>query len=223
MQTEKILQPAERSPIANIKALNYKDFGRGKSFLDQTTASDKIIQQCALVDLTNLARVGFRGTDSAAYLQNLGYQLPETANTAVQQSNGEWLARLSATEYLILGTLNDFGVHVTDIEQNWQMTEQGNYLLPRQDSHAWLQISGQYIVDVMAKLCGVDLSPAAFISGQVAQTSVARINCIVINASTDIPKFYMLCDRASALYLWHVILDAMTEFEGQVVGVNTLI
>ncbi|GAA5002273.1 sarcosine oxidase [Acinetobacter puyangensis] len=221
MQTQNQWQPAERSPIENIKSLNYKDFGRGKSFLDQASSSEKIIQQCALLDLTNLSRVGFRGIASADYLHDLGYQLPDVANTALAQDNDEWVARLSLTEYLLLGTLNDFGEHVASIEKNWQVSEHANYLLPRQDSHAWFQISGRCIVDVMAKLCGVDLSHSVFSTGQVAQTSVARINAIIINVSSpDLAKFNILCDRASAVYLWQVLLDAIAEFDGQVIGVN---
>lgn len=221
-----MIQPAERSPIAKLKNLTYKEFGQGKSFLDDSHPSvEQIIQQCALVDLTNLSRVGFRGVDSASYLQNLGYRLPDQANTTLQQQHGEYVVRLSATEYLILGSLTDFGEHVATIEQQWQMhDEQANYLLPRQDSHAWFQISGNYIAEVMAKLCAIDLSSSHFVVGAVVQTSVARINAIIINVSTtSIPTFNILCDRASAMYLWEVLLDAMHEFNGQVVGINSLI
>lgn len=219
-----MLHAIERSPIANIKAFSYRDFGQGKSFLDDVTNStQQAIQHCALVDLTNLSRVGFRGADSAAYLQQLGYDLPGAPNLAVQQGNAEWVARLSKTEYLLLGTLQDFGEHVAQLEQSWQMDDRTNYLLPRQDSHAWFRLSGQYSVAVMAKLCAIDMSAQAFCSGAIAQTSVARINAIVINVSRDFPAFNILCDRASALYLWHVLVDAMTEFDGQVIGVNALI
>jgi sarcosine oxidase subunit gamma len=96
------------------------------------------------------------------------------------------------------------------------LDHQANYLLPRQDSHACFQLSGEYLSEVMAKLCGVDLSPQAFGPGAVAQTSAARINVIVINASTlQQTRFYLLCDRASKAYFHEALLDAMQEFSSQ--------
>jgi sarcosine oxidase subunit gamma len=67
----------------------------------------------------------------------------------------------------------------------------------------------------MAKLCGVDLSAQVFGAGAVAQTSAARINVIVINAtSVQLPKLFILCDRASKAYFQEALLDAMEEFSG---------
>ena len=59
--------------------------------------------------------------------------------------------------------------------------------------------------------------------GHIVQTSVARINAIVLNVSDEVcPKFSILCDRSASLYLWEVLIDAMAEFNGKVIGVNTL-
>jgi sarcosine oxidase subunit gamma len=76
----------------------------------------------------------------------------------------------------------------------------------------------------MAKLCAVDLSAESFVVGQIAQTSVARINAIVMNVSdAQAPKFNILCDRASSLYLWNVLLDAIAEFDGKAIGIQGLL
>ena len=216
------LYHAESSLVEGAYA-QYDSFGAGKKFLS-THHELKDLKQSALIDLTHLSRVGFRGADAAAYLQQQGYNTPEVPNTLTVQSDGSVVGRLSATEYLVLGTLKDFGEKVTALEASWQMNEQLNYLLPRQDSHAWFMITGQFIVPVMAKLCGVDLSEHAFKTGQIAQTSVARINAIVFNVSDEsCPKFSILCDRAASLYMWEVLQDAMDEFQGKVIGINSLI
>ena len=181
------------------------------------------LERCALIDLTDLPRVGFRGVDSATWLRERGYQLPEVPNRALLQADGSLVARLSQTEYLLLGSLADRGERIASEEAGWQLTDQGNYLLPRQDSHAWLQLSGRHVAEVMAKLCGVDLRPQAFPTGQVAQTSAARINVIVINAgSGDLPRLHILCDRASLEYFRDATLDAMNEFGGQPVALDVL-
>ncbi|WP_069942771.1 sarcosine oxidase [Pseudomonas putida] len=178
----------------------------------------ELLHTCALTDLTALARVGFRGADSAAYLQQRRYRLPTQPNQAVRQHDGSWVARLSQAEYLLLGSLADDGARVADVEAEWVQDAQRNYLLPRQDSHAWLQLSGVHGSAVMAKLCGVDLRAGAFPVGAVAQTSVARINMIVLNVGRDErPALQLLFDRASLAYVCEAVLDAMGEFGGGMV------
>lgn len=182
------------------------------------------IERCALIDLTDLPRVGFRGVDAAGWLQARGYSLPDAPNRAVVCDDGTLVARLSQTEYLLLGSLADRGQRLAAEEADWQLSDQRNYLLPRQDSHAWVQLSGRHVAEVMAKLCGVDLRSEAFPVGSVAQTSVARLNAIVINAGTaELPRFHILCDRASLEYFQSAVLDAMGEFGGLPVSVETLL
>ena len=220
------LYQVERSPIEKAGSqIAYQSFGLGKRFLhDQTPSSSINSSQCTMIDLTNLSRVGFRGQDAAAYLSSYGFQLPQQPNQAIQQEDGCWVLRLSLTEYCVLGSLKDFGERVSQLEQGWQMDECANYLLPRQDSHAWIQLSGEPLAKVMAKLCAIDLRGDVFQVGQVAQTSVARINAIVVNVSDpNTHKFNILCDRAAALYLWGVLQDAIQEFDGKVIGINSLI
>ena len=216
-----ILYQAECSPIQKTCAA-YQSYGAGNMFL--AGGESHQIQQCAVVDLTNMPRVGFRGTDSASYLSAAGFELPDAPNTLCHQANGSIVARLSATEYLLLGAMFDFGESVLALELGWELNDSANYLLPRQDSHAWIQLTGNWVALVMAKLCAVDLSAEAFAAGQIAQTSVARINAIVMNVSdTQAPKFNILCDRASSLYLWNVLLDAIVEFDGKAVGIDGLL
>ncbi|VVP69835.1 hypothetical protein PS918_01010 [Pseudomonas fluorescens] len=177
-----------------------------------------LMSSCTLTDLTDLPRVGFRGAHSAEYLRGRHFLLPDAPNRAVIQDDGGWVVRLSQTEYLLLGSLEDQGERIADEEARWELDHQANYLLPRQDSHAWLQLSGEHLAEVMAKLCGVDLNPAVFAPGGVAQTSAARINVIVINASTPRQSsLHILCDRASTTYFHAALLDAMQEYSGRAV------
>ena len=70
---------------------------------------------------------------------------------------------------------------------------------------------------------GVDLRPGRFADGEVAQTSVARLNTIVVRADLgDVPAFQLLGDSASAAYYLSVLMDAMAEFDGRLVGLTAL-
>ena len=194
---------------------------RAEDLMEQSPLA--VLQDCGLVDFSDLARVGFRGMQSAEYLQKRGCELPERPNQAVVQTDGSYVARLSATEYLILGSLQDRGQRIADEEARWELDHQANYLLPRHDSHAWLQLSGVHIAEIMAKLCGVDLRTQAFKPGDVVQTSAARINVIIINVGLDnVPCFQILCDRASKEYFADAVLDAMAEFGGKVLSFKTI-
>ena len=226
MATLQAQQCTERSPLYRKQA--GASLGRlGDSVIVAhygEHAESAQLARCALLDLTNLARVGFRGAQAAAYLAARGHALPEAPNRALTQADGSHVARLSQTEYLLLGSLGDAGARIAAEEANWQFGAAANYLLPRQDSHAWLLLTGAHIAEVMAKLCGVDLRAEAFPVGAVAQTSAARINVIVVNLPEgELPCFHILCDRASASYFWDALLDAMDEFGGKPAGIDALL
>lgn len=216
----------ERSPLyalqENARLARLGDSLIVSRYDDQDEAAQ--LARCALLDLSNLARVGFRGVDAAAHLHAQQFELPSVPNRCVVQNDGSSVARLSQTEYFLLGSLQDAGARLQALEADWQLSEKGCYLLPRQDSHAWLLLTGEHVSEVMAKVCGVDLRQQAFAPGAVAQTSVARMSAIIINGSQpDLPLFHILCDRASAQYLWGALLDAMQEFGGKPVGVDALL
>lgn len=215
---------AERSPIHDLHSHAPLTLLGDRLFVAGSAGDGEQLQRCALIDLSNLPRVGFRGTDSAAYLQSKGYQLPDRPNQAYLQGSGEQVLRLSQTEYFLLGSLADGGARTAADEAGWHYDErQASYLLPRQDSHAWLALTGAHLPELFAKLCGVDLRADAFPVGAVVQTSVARLNAIVVNAGTAaLPVFHLLCDRASAHYLWGALLDAMDEFGGKPAGIEAL-
>ncbi|MDF3201596.1 sarcosine oxidase [Pseudomonas sp. 1912-s] len=178
-------------------------------------AHEMIPPACRLVDQTDLPRVGFRGAQSAEYLTARGFTLPGAPNQACAQTDGSWVVRLSQNEYLLLGSQQDQGQRIADEEARWELDHRANYLLPRQDSHACVLLSGDVIAQVMAKLCGVDLSAATFNTGAVAQTSVARVNAIVIHTgSVEVPAFHILWDRASKEYFDGALRDALQEFGG---------
>jgi sarcosine oxidase subunit gamma len=216
----------ERSPLYPLQE-NARLARLGDSLIvSRYDDQDEIAQmaRCALLDLSNLARVGFRGADAAAHLLAQSFELPSVPSRCVVQKDGSSVARLSQTEYFLLGSLQDAGARLQQLEDQWQLSASACYLLPRQDSHAWLVLTGEHVSAVMAKVCGVDLRQQAFATGAVAQTSVARMSAIIINASQpDLPLFHILCDRASAQYLWGALLDAMQEFGGKPVGIDGLL
>lgn len=176
---------------------------------------------CRLSDLSLRPRVGFRGADTPVTLAGQGWQLPEQANQAQPQADGSLLLRLSSKEFMLLAASQRSADTINQLELDWEQSSCRHYLLPRMDSHAWFHLQGPALPQLLAKLCAIDLRPTRFTPGQLVQTSVARNNAILVNSSTDQPTFELLCDRATARYMWDVLLDAMAEFDGQVIAADT--
>ncbi len=174
-----------------------------------------------LADLTTFPRCGIKAGHDGQYLRTQGYNLPGGANLAALQSSGSLLLRLSDTEFWLLSDLQQqakvFAADLVDLPATC-------YDLPRLHSHCWLALSGDMAPDVLAKLCAVDLRCSAFAVNHIAQTSLARVNVIIVRTDTasGAPRFYLLSDISSCEYLWHCLLDAMQEFSGTTIGLNAL-
>ena len=179
-------------------------------------------KKCALLDLSVLPRTAYRGLNAPAHLQGAGLPVPLQPNQASVSANGELVLRLSQKEFWVLAALEDGGAGVDALSQR-DLPQDNCYPLYCQDSHAWFTLSGTHLPEILAKVCGVDLREAVFARGAIAQTSVARINVIVIHHQVNaIPCFSILCDSAAAEYLWECLLDAMSEFGGEPIGVAAL-
>jgi sarcosine oxidase subunit gamma len=185
--------------------------------------SSEQVVRASLLDLSVVSRTGFRGINAAVYLQQAGLPVPVQPNQASIGDMGELILRLSQKEFWVLDGLTAQGDILDKLSQH-ALPSAACYSLFCQDSHAWFMLTGNHLADIMAKVCGVDLREDAFPVGSIAQTSVARVNAIVVSHQVNsIPVFSLLSDSASAEYLWKALLDAMQEFDGAVVGLHTLI
>src|SRR5262249_60739053 len=91
--------------------------------------------------------------------------------------------------------------------------------MPRGESHCCFTLTGEQAPAMLPKLCGVDLRPPKFAPGRIAQTSVAKINAIVIRCPAgEVVAYHLLADSASAEYFWTCLVDAMAEFDGKPIG-----
>jgi sarcosine oxidase subunit gamma len=184
----------------------------------------ELAQRLGLTDLSTLPRTGFKGPGAPTWVGQQGPQLPGNPNRASLHTDGSLLARLSQEELLVLSDLQLNTSLVSELQQNWSLdSAEGVYLLPRADSHCWFALTGRYAAETFSKVCGVDLRDQKFGPGDIAQTSLARVNAIIIrNDLGTTPCFYILSDVSSAEFLWTCLLDAMLEFSGGAVGMAAL-
>ncbi len=181
-------------------------------------------QQLGLVDLTPIARAGFKGKQAMQWARTQGLTIGDTNNQAYIQNNGSIVARLADTEILVLNNIQSGQNQCTPLEEEYEKNNPTQcYSVPRSDSSAWFMITGEFSSDMFAKICGIDLRLKSFPNGSIAQTSIARINGIIIrNDINNTPAFYLLFDSASTVYMWSCLKDAFVEFDGAPVGDSAL-
>ncbi|MEM1154556.1 MAG: sarcosine oxidase [Pseudomonadota bacterium] len=171
-------------------------------------SSDK---QPALFDFSLMPRFGVRGTASAEYLQNRDIPLPTKVNEVIPAEETRWVARLGMTEYWVIGASGN--QDPSEQMSGLQSHADGCYPVPCDESRAWFVVDHPMRAEIMAKLCGVDLRDTTFALSAIAQTSVARVNAIVMHHSLcERAVFSIFSDTASASYLWHALLDALEEY-----------
>ena len=163
-----------------------------------------------LQDLSLARREGVRGVGAGEWLLNQGHSLPDAPNQIVASSESGFVMSLSHREFWLLQPGSEASIGRPASEA----VAAGVWPLYCQYSHAWLQLAGETRAEVMAKLCGVDLSEAAFPLGSLAQTQAARV-LVIIAAHQDQheqPVFSIFVDQSLARYLWEAIEDAMGEW-----------
>ncbi len=185
-------------------------------------------QHLGLADLSTLPRMGFKGLGAPDWAAAQGIQLPAQPNQATLQTDGTLVARLSQSELLLASNLNGLSESIESIAKTTQSARNSElpervYSLPRSDSHSWLVLCGSRAAETLAKVCGVDLRPHKFANGEVAQTSIAKINGVLVrNDLGETLSYCIFSDSSSVEFLWDSLHDAMAEFKGAAIGIQAL-
>lgn len=205
---------------------NFIDIADSAVVAHYIDAMDEAFQatKLALIDLSTLPRDGLKGRESGDWLIERGFAIPGEPNSATRQAEGSLMLRLSREEFLLLSDPISTKPAVLNMGADTAFAAGRRvYSLIRRHSHCWFALTGEHAAATFAKLCGVDLRPAAFSNRQVAQTSVARVSAIICRADISAGRcFYILSDVSAAEYLWEALLDAMQEFGGRPAGIVAL-
>jgi len=163
-----------------------------------------------LQDLSLARREGVRGAAAREWLSSQGHTLPAAPNQIVANGESGWVMSLSHRELWLLYPDSEASLGRPASEE----VTAGIWPLYCQHSHGWLQLAGEPRAKVMAKLCGVDLSEAAFPLGSVAQSQAARVSVIIAahQSHDGQPAFSIFTDQSLAHYLWEAIEDAVGEW-----------
>jgi len=192
-----------------------------------TTIEQRQSPQLGLMDCTCLRRIGFKGADTVSWLAEQGLLLAEQANECLIQRDQQRLLRLSATEFWLLEpfehTQQESNGVMHTLAEKAEQDQRRVYPNLRNHSHACLYLYGELSAEALATLCAIDLREQSFANFKIAQTSMAKINAIVVRDDFQGRLgFYLLCDISLLDYLWPAILDAIDEYDGRPVGIDQL-
>jgi len=202
----------------------FDSLGDGAVAVNLTSTDRSTVERMAICDLSGLPRIGFKGRDALDWLRGLGFDCGDTPNRTYSQPDGVLVAVLAPTEALLLSPLAEQALTLSDMAGKCSLDDGiRRYPVPRADTNFEFLVSGRHAAEMFSKVCGVDLRAAAFDGDAVAQTSVARLNAIIVRADlAAIPAFRILGDSASAEYMWDSLLDAMAEYGGAAVSLGDM-
>ncbi|MBT6542847.1 MAG: hypothetical protein HOL77_01960 [Rhodobacteraceae bacterium] len=154
-----------------------------------------------LTDLTDAPRFGLKGRGSADWVASQGRALPEVNRIS------DGLLRLGKEDLVVI-------VGADALRAVWHAASAPKgYNAWREETWAWLHLSGPRLEDLMAKICPVDLSTRAFGEGQIAQTRVGYVEAILWrDTHGGQPGFSVFFDIAATAFFANAITTAMTEF-----------
>jgi sarcosine oxidase, subunit gamma len=180
------------------------------------------IPRLAIIDLSERPRLGFKGRGTLPAMQKRGIVVENQPNRAFRQIDGGLCLVLAASEVFLLGSRDGDDSGFAKLEADWRIEDgERTYPMPRRHSHAWFAVQGPSAPDMLAKLCAIDFRPHRFDDLSIAQTSVVRLNAIVLRADVeDLLTYHVLADSASAVYLLACLKDAAEEFGGSVSNVG---
>jgi len=217
-----------RSPIyRHLQTLgaNFEAVAEQACAMDFGDPAGEAVQagKMAITDACALRRWGLKGWNTMSWLRDHGCTVGEETNLSFRQDDGSLICSLAWGEALVLGTLDGGGVTARLIDEYELVEGVGTYPIPRPSTNFWYVVCGQHAPEMWSKLCAVDLRPKHFGNLEIAQTSVARQNSIIIRCDIgETLAYHVLSDWSAAAYMWRSILDAMDEFNGRHVGLRAL-
>jgi heterotetrameric sarcosine oxidase gamma subunit len=200
-----VAEPVARSPIAAAPPVTVE---HGWEISVRRSDADLRIMDC-----TPLAKVLVRASMDGEVARMLAVPFGRAARDehgtlVVGSGPGEWLLLASpgasAAVAGRMGEVPDEGlVSVFDVTHG----------------RALMRITGARADDLLAKVCGVDLSEQVTPDGAAFRSSVAKLVTDVARDDQDRVLSYLLhCERSSGQYLFDALIDAGDEFGIEVEG-----
>ena len=197
--------PIARSPISPARPVAVE---HGWEVSTRRTDADLRIMDCTL-----LAKVLVLASTDGEVARALGVPFgraarDERGTLVVGSGPGEWLLLAPP------GASAEVAGRVKGVSDGGLVS-----VLDATHGRALMRITGAKTVDLLAKVCGIDLSEEVTPAGAAFRSSVAKLVTDVVRDDLDGERSYLLhCERSTGQYLFDALIDAGDEFGIEVEG-----
>ena len=158
-----------------------------------------------LFDLTTVARFGLKGRGAADWLRSQELAPPERINTVREVPSRDLdILRLGTDDVVLLSRPDRPSSSLGAIRRAWaeDPRKPKGFDAWRDEVWAWFHVAGEGLSAFMARTCSVDLHPDRLAKGEIAQTRVAHMDCVVVRTDrTGRHGLDLLFDIASSDFM----------------------
>ena len=195
---------------------------RGAGDHDRAEEDHEHVVDLAIADLSPVARPGFRGRDTVAWLNGLGFVVPSSARQAHRHADDHVVVALGDREVLILppltGRARDFWATVPAPGPDTLCRR-----TPRRDGSLWFRLTGRRSPTLIRAVAGIDATPAAFPDLTAAPVVIADHRGLLVRDDlTGVLAFHLLFVRAPASFLWMCLSNRIADMDGAAVNPDVL-
>ena len=188
---------------------------------DSADANDAAARTLGLCDLSPLAKLGLKGPNASAWLQEQGAPLPASVfeSLHIDQDNGDGglIVRLGSDEFFLESGLR--GDLLAQLDANLGRGRPGVVRVERQE--ATFLLTGSRALEVLAQTCGINFREVP--SNRLVMTRVAGVNCSVLpEEADDFSRYRLWVDPTYAIALWDSVEQISRELGGQLVGASAI-
>jgi hypothetical protein len=150
-----------------------------------------------VADLSLLPKIGVKGRACLDWLTAKGLAFDPAPNRASRTADGAIVLVLASNEAILLSTTD--AAALPDTGKQGRPLAPGVYPVPRGPGLYWLSVSGPAaaLASAFSRLAQVDLRPARFADGSIAQTQIARVSATVARVDAGGAIVYHLVGDAS--------------------------
>ncbi len=166
-----------------------------------------------ITDCTPLAKVLVLASTDGEVSRALGVPF----GRAARDGHGTLVVGSGPGEWLLLGPPGASAAVAGRVEEvpNEEMVS----VFDVTHGRALMRVTGAKTVDLLAKVCGIDLSEEVTPDGAAFRSSVAKLVTDIARDDRDGERSYLLhCERSSGQYLFDALIDAGDEFGIEVDG-----
>ncbi|MGH3519051.1 MAG: glycine cleavage T C-terminal barrel domain-containing protein, partial [Haloechinothrix sp.] len=212
--------PIARSPIAPGEQVT--------TIADWEVGARRSNAPLTLADHTLLAKIGIRAPHDGALAAALGVRFGRTQRLAPSaggrgsDQDGNLVIGSGPGEWLVIGSPGSQDKLLTRMRALAEDTGEFASVIDLTHGRALIRLGGAHSADLLAKVCGIDLSDHFTPDGAALRTSVAKLVTDVIRHDNQgVPGYLLHCERSSGQYLFDALLDAGTEFDIDIDGCPT--